>query len=665
MSHYRLSRPGQPAWKRLCFGMIDFLASLRLAVVLIALYAAVLGGATFVESRFDAAAVQHGIYGALWFGILSFLLGLNVLCSALVRFPWKRSQIGFLLTHSGILLLLVGAWLTREYAVYANLSVPETQRASRMYLSTSHLRLDVRKSGGEVETKRIPFVAGAFNWDLYENLTWNPFDSQRLFCFPWGLAQRDRGVLYDEDGVRLEVVDYLADSETVPVPRIQLAVASKRSGPAGEAVVLAIRSGMPGQTAARLTGIGQRKSLPNGSAIAFWMTGDSDETEAFQKLRPSTPLPACGEVGFYARGKTYSFPLDALLENQKSKKTAPLGDSGLQVEVIGREARICELNLAISGPDSPPEQMTLFADRPEWNQQDYRHRVFGEFWLNRPSDDRAEKSPHSAASDGPRIDILRGHDRRLYARAYRDKTYSDAKPFDSMAEWWPGTSDAFLMRLLQFEDAEKPAQRVKPLAFSKKNPKDRQARVRLTVDQTTEEFWLPGAATEIPTAHERYSVNGKNRTVTVSLLPDFADLGFQVLLHKFSRKYEPGSTQASHFSSVVDFLDQKNPPGTFARDVLITMNVPATCTDPVDGRSYRLYQSSWKGPVRPGDREFEQWVDGKYLAPDGQLRQRLSISVLSANYDPGRGMKYAGSLLLAIGMAVVFAGKPLLYKRKS
>jgi len=56
---------------------------------------------------------------------LNVLLGLNVLCAAVVRFPWKKSQIGFLVTHAGILVLMLGAVLTRVAGIDANLPVFE------------------------------------------------------------------------------------------------------------------------------------------------------------------------------------------------------------------------------------------------------------------------------------------------------------------------------------------------------------------------------------------------------------------------------------------------------------------------------------------------------------------------------------------------------------
>lgn len=124
------------------------------------------------------------------------------------------------------------------------------------------------------------------------------------------------------------------------------------------------------------------------------------------------------------------------------------------------------------------------------------------------------------------------------------------------------------------------------------------------------------------------------------------DLGFQVFLHQFRRRLDPGSTMPSHYSSRVDFLDLDKPPKKLRENVLITLNAPVDFTDPRTGRTYRLFQSSFAGPWLPGDAEYEQF------AGNDRSRDRIFLSRFSVNYDPGRGLKYTGCLLVVLGIAV-------------
>src|SRR5580658_3050433 len=91
---------------------LDFFASLKLAIVLILSLAFFLGAATFYEATYGTEAVGEMVYGSTFFVLLLALLAINVFAAALVRYPWKRKQTGFVVTHLGIEILLAGCLLT-------------------------------------------------------------------------------------------------------------------------------------------------------------------------------------------------------------------------------------------------------------------------------------------------------------------------------------------------------------------------------------------------------------------------------------------------------------------------------------------------------------------------------------------------------------------------
>ena len=82
------------------------LASLKLAVTMIVLLAAVLAVATFIESDQGRECARWYVYTTDWFMALLGMLGVNILAATLIRFPWKPRQIGFVVTHCGLLILL-------------------------------------------------------------------------------------------------------------------------------------------------------------------------------------------------------------------------------------------------------------------------------------------------------------------------------------------------------------------------------------------------------------------------------------------------------------------------------------------------------------------------------------------------------------------------------
>src|SRR5574340_473301 len=86
-----------------------WLASLELAVILIVLLAVILAVATFIEGGYGRDYAAWFVYGSTWFAAFLGLLGLNILAAALIRLPWKKRHFAFLVTHAGLLVLLVGS----------------------------------------------------------------------------------------------------------------------------------------------------------------------------------------------------------------------------------------------------------------------------------------------------------------------------------------------------------------------------------------------------------------------------------------------------------------------------------------------------------------------------------------------------------------------------
>jgi hypothetical protein len=99
------------------------------------------------------------------------------------------------------------------------------------------------------------------------------------------------------------------------------------------------------------------------------------------------------------------------------------------------------------------------------------------------------------------------------------------------------------------------------------------------------------------------------------------DLGFALLLKEFEVGRNPGSMRAASYQSLV-----MTPEG---EDVLISMN------QPLQYQGLTFYQAS-----------FQDGPDGQPIA-----------SILSVNHDPGRWLKYLGSLILSLGVIWLFYHK--------
>jgi hypothetical protein len=120
----------QTAWQR--NPVFEFFASLKLAVVLLAVLIVAAIAGTIYESSFDAKVARAYVYGAPWFNLWLVLLGANLACSALSRWPWRKHHLAFLITHLGIITLLIGSLIGRIWGVEGTITLfkgdPPTNR---------------------------------------------------------------------------------------------------------------------------------------------------------------------------------------------------------------------------------------------------------------------------------------------------------------------------------------------------------------------------------------------------------------------------------------------------------------------------------------------------------------------------------------------------------
>ncbi|WP_413584437.1 cytochrome c biogenesis protein ResB [Bdellovibrio sp. HCB274] len=96
------------------------------------------------------------------------------------------------------------------------------------------------------------------------------------------------------------------------------------------------------------------------------------------------------------------------------------------------------------------------------------------------------------------------------------------------------------------------------------------------------------------------------------------DLGFPLELKEFRKSQYPGSTKAMAYESSVSYGDGK--------EVLISMN------EPLQHEGFSIYQAG-----------FDQLPNSSQF-----------VSILSVNKDPGRVLKYLGSLIMSIGILLLF-----------
>lgn len=114
-------------------------------------------------------------------------------------------------------------------------------------------------------------------------------------------------------------------------------------------------------------------------------------------------------------------------------------------------------------------------------------------------------------------------------------------------------------------------------------------------------------------------------------------LPFALRLKEFEMKHDPGTMDPASYASMVQVIEglQKNEADLNSLPVhKIEMN------EPLKVQQYTFYQASY--------------------VPDFP---RVTTTILSVNFDPGRGLKYGGSLLLVLGAILLYLSKVVVKKK--
>lgn len=167
---------------------IERLGSLKLTVVLLLVVGVVLAIGTIFESLRGAEAAR-AVYYAPWFFALEGLFGLNLLAALIVRWPRNRWRIGFALTHTSMLLILVGALMTVLFKVEGRMPIWEGQSSDVVFQGEKE---------GDLPPLTLPFKVrlDAFEIDTYPG-TQRPamFRSRVVVEPPAGSGSEQPGVI--------------------------------------------------------------------------------------------------------------------------------------------------------------------------------------------------------------------------------------------------------------------------------------------------------------------------------------------------------------------------------------------------------------------------------------------------------------------------------------
>ena len=211
--------------------------TLGLVVFLVAI-----GSATFIESTHGIQAAKILIYNAVWFEILLFFLGLNLISNIFKHRMYQREKIAVLSFHLAFLVILLGSAVTRFVSFEGIMVIQEGKSSNFIYTSDPHVLMQVSEQKTDT-SKNIAFKAflsdytNDFGNDFHEELTFKNktisidfvnFKSKCIDSFQLDKKVKSKVLDIVTEGMESH---YIGQSESIMVGGVPLIYGQELKGP--------------------------------------------------------------------------------------------------------------------------------------------------------------------------------------------------------------------------------------------------------------------------------------------------------------------------------------------------------------------------------------------------------------------------------------------------
>jgi hypothetical protein len=580
--------------RRLAGGLARWLVSLRLAVGLSMLLAAVLAVAWSLEAAKGREYAQWHVYQSAWFIGLLGVLAASVAGAALMRFPRRWSQAGPLIAAAGVVTLLAGCIHSLVQGIEGRLILWPGETAATVHLAHRSQLVLLSPRGKNVQSSELEFSPGPADW---------PGDAPLDFGEVAGIAVK---VLRFYRHARYQA-DFVADETGLGQPAIQVAVSDAQAGPAVERwCVPTVFRGPPG---------------PGEPSVSMHQASVPSLRDDFLKPPPLTP-GSRGVLSVHYKDRVERIPIDGNLN-----KKLPVGNTGASVEILdyyanaksskeefasdGAEPKNPMLRLLVHLPDQQkPMPEIAYASQPFVTYEVLKKLVCPvKFWYHHPDVPAA-----------PGVEFLEMPDKKLHCRVGAGGVFQprgEVQPGDRIAA--SPDCQVTLLRYLPHARREGTFTPLEP-ASGETTEAEAAALVELTAGEWSTQFWL--GRNDAQLGVRRLETPGGPLVVAFGYARH--PLGFSVRLAGLEREQDADPPGSAACASRVHLCNRTQDPEVVSAD------------NP-------LREISTHHPLRYGTFTFHQ--AGFRPLPGG-----VDLSVLRVTSDPGRLVKCSGGVLLCVGL---------------
>lgn len=595
-----------------------FISSVRLAVpVMLGLIISVAAGTIF-ESLHSAEYAKIAVYNSSWFYALLALLCVNIFSSMMSRYPWKKHHTGFVITHIGILTLLTGSFITSFYGIDGSLQIPEKQSNNVVIMSRLMLGYQFENSPtlNSVFFEKTLFEKDKNDLNFINEKIGHVIQLEKFVPF----ASVERGYSAGDDnsgpigisfGLKSQFFDVKEWLHSTDNPVMQM-------GPATIKIVIDDKVSVnQDQTQKRVI------ASPTKKNSNYIRVSDFNSKKELTQIE----ISKLKKESFNYKGikikLTQSYQRAIVSNNKIVESEDPSSPPSPAVELLiekenqklrevlyGKfpgfslnQAGVFGLKLELISTEFE-EQSSLPSGHPNINQNE--------------SLETTEQSPMSAQGNIVEFHVNRNRPNEVRVELWKsgkkvsEKLMKEGETFQTP---WMGmqlflgsivfgsqsTTDVRAVRPTPGKELPPSAVFVKPIGFEKG-------------------FWL--------TQGDAKTIQIGDRNIQIVFSNERFILPFSLSLEKFTKKDYPGTETPYSYESLVRLETDKS-------EHLISMN------EPLKNQGFTLYQSS-------------------YILNPGQP----PTTILSINRDPGRPIKYLGSLILSLGIIIFTIMRSRIYRNR-
>jgi len=152
--------------------VFELLSSTKLATVLLLVFGAAIGYATFIENEYDTITAKVLIYNARWFEVLLFLLVINFILHIPKYKLTSKEKLPVFIMHLSLIVIIAGAGITRYVGFEGSMPIREGETSNRMYSLEPYLQVFVASSSEQMGYRRPLY---------FTDITDNSFESTLEF----------------------------------------------------------------------------------------------------------------------------------------------------------------------------------------------------------------------------------------------------------------------------------------------------------------------------------------------------------------------------------------------------------------------------------------------------------------------------------------------------